>query len=676
MRISVQVKLLAAFGVVVALMLGVGLFGIARLSSDNQHLGRLASKVVPSTRAVGDINALMNKYRKDQLHYIVASPADRPLSAEGSIKGDLAEDLSLMGRYLTSYRKAGLVEDPVDRRLLDTFESDFARYVALTASFSSLADRGHLLAAGAAVGNGAGDAEYNKLKEVISSWSGHEVRTAEIAATASGSSYRLSVRLIIALLAAAMAIALGVAIVFARRTTRAVREIGNAAKAIAQGDIEQRVDVRSRDEFGEMAKDFDSMIDYLRSTVAVAETIGEGNLEIEVRPRSGRDALGNSLVAMTESLRRLAGENKRLLAASQMEANTDALTALPNRRALMHDLETQLAAAREEQPLILGLFDLNGFKQYNDTFGHPAGDALLSRVGDRLKRSLEGSATAYRMGGDEFCVLAEADASGGAAIARRAASALSEKGEAFTIDCCYGVANLPKDAASPSEALRLADQRMYERKAGRVSASRQTTDVLLKALSERSPGLSEHINEVAQLSAALATSLGLPEAEVKRIELAAELHDIGKVAIPETILNKPGPLDEEEWAFIRRHTEIGERIVTAAPSLAHTSKLVRSHHERYDGSGYPDHLAGEDLPFGARVIAVCDAFGAMTSQRPYSDAISVAEALAELRRCSGSDFDPTVVRAFCELVEHPDSPPEASTPTGEKLVATGDGPPV
>jgi diguanylate cyclase (GGDEF)-like protein len=657
MRVSVQVKLLAAFGVVVGLMLAVGLFGIVRLGSDNKHLGRLALKVVPSTRDVGDINALMNKYRKDQLHYIVALPADRPLSAEGSIDGDLAEDLSLMSHYLSAYRSEGLVEDPADGRLLDTFRADFARYVALTATFSRLADQGRVLAAGEAVGNGAGDAEYNKLKEVIAAWSNHEVKTAQAAEAASHSSYNLSLALILALLASAVVIAGAVAIVLARRMTRAVREIGAAAKAIAQGDIDQRVAVRSRDEFGDMAKDFDSMIDYLHSTVAVAETIAEGNLDIEVQPRSERDALGSALGVMTESLRRLAGENERLLAVSRKEANTDSLTALPNRRALMRDLETQLLQASEEWPLVLALFDLNGFKQYNDTFGHPAGDALLARLGDRLQRAIEGSGVAYRMGGDEFCVLATADASDSAAIARRAASALSERGKAFAIDCSYGVASLPREASSASDALGVADQRMYERKAERVSASRQSTDVLLKVLSERSPGLREHISEVAQLSAMLATSLGLPKAEVKRIELAGELHDIGKVAIPETILSKPGPLDQEEWEFIRRHTEIGERIVTAAPSLAHTGELIRSHHERYDGSGYPDRLAGEDIPFGASILAVCDAFGAMTKERPYSDAITIAEALSELRRCSGSHFHPRVVDAFCKLIEHPEHAP-------------------
>jgi diguanylate cyclase (GGDEF)-like protein len=654
MRGSVQLKMLAAFGVVVALMLAVGLFGIARLGSGNAHLSRLASKVVPSTRAVGDINALMNKYRKDQLHYIVARPADRPLSAQGSIAGDLAEDLTLMSAQLRAYRTQGLVEDAADGQLLATFQADFGRYVALTATFAPLADQGRILQAGETVGNGAGDAEYNNLKAVIAAWNNHEIKTAQVAEASSHSSYSLSVALILALLAAAVAIATAVALMLARRTTRALRDVGSAAKAISQGDIDQRIVVRSRDEFGEMAKDFDSMIDYLRSTVTVAETIAEGNLDIEVQPRSERDALGNSLVTMTDSLRRLAGENERLLEASRKEANTDSLTSLPNRRALMRDLEAQLADAAEDRPLILALFDLNGFKQYNDTFGHLAGDALLVRVGERLRRGLEGSAVAYRMGGDEFCVLAATDAAGGAAIARRAAIALSEKGEAFAIDCAYGVANLPREASSASDALRLSDQRMYERKAGRISAGRQSPDVLLKVLSERTPGLQEHLGEVAQLATMVSRRLGLGESEVMRIELAAELHDVGKVAIPETILSKPGPLDDEEWEFVRRHTEIGERIVGAAPSLAHAAELVRSHHEHYDGSGYPDRLAGEDIPFGACVIGVCDAFGAMTKDRPYSDAITVADALAELRRCSGTQFHPRAVNAFCDLLERPD----------------------
>jgi two-component system, cell cycle response regulator len=336
---------------------------------------------------------------------------------------------------------------------------------------------------------------------------------------------------------------------------------------------------------------------------------------------------------------------------SRHEARHDPLTGLPNRRALIHDLSTALSRANGAEPLILALFDLDGFKQYNDTFGHLAGDALLTRLGERLVTALDGVGTAYRMGGDEFCVIAPLGATRVEEIPALAGHALSETGDAFAIGCSYGVTQLPTEAGSVVDALHLADQRMYEHKAGRSSASRQSTDVLLQVLSERSTDLHEHLSDVARLTMLTAQRLGLPDHEVRRIELAAELHDVGKTAIPDTILNKAGALDAEEWGFMRGHTLVGERIVRAAPSLAHTADLVRSCHERFDGAGYPDGLAADAIPLGASIIAVCDAYDAMVTDRSYRNARSSEQALAELRRCAGSQFDPVVAAAFCALAE-------------------------
>jgi diguanylate cyclase (GGDEF)-like protein len=348
----------------------------------------------------------------------------------------------------------------------------------------------------------------------------------------------------------------------------------------------------------------------------------------------------------------LAAENGDLLAASRTEAVTDALTGLGNRRALIADLEARLADADAGHELMLALFDLDGFKEYNDTFGHPSGDALLARLGDRLSCALEGEVgAAYRMGGDEFCVLVVCERRAGARIAARAARALSETGEAFRIGCSYGTAHVPADAATPADALRLADDRMYEHKSSRASAGRQSADVLLRALAERSPGLTDHLSHVAALATATARRIGLGEADIKRIQVAAELHDVGKVAIPDSILNKPGPLDPDERVFMQRHTEIGERIINAAPALANAAQLVRWSHERHDGTGYPDRLAGEQIPLAASIITVCDAFDAMTSHRPYADAMTHTQALAELRRCAGTQFHPDVVHEFCELIK-------------------------
>jgi two-component system cell cycle response regulator len=177
--------------------------------------------------------------------------------------------------------------------------------------------------------------------------------------------------------------------------------------------------------------------------------------------------------------------------------------------------------------------------------------------------------------------------------------------------------------------------------------TRECLGLLLKVLNEHDPGVLEDLNRMGHLASDVAVSLGLDERQAERVELAARLHDVGKVAIPDAILQKPGPLDPEEWQVMRTHSLIGARIVAAAPSLAHTADLIRSHHERYDGGGYPDGLAGDEIPLEAAIVAVCAAFVAMMRHRPYSDAITVEEALAELRRCAGTQFHHAVVDAFC-----------------------------
>jgi HD-GYP domain-containing protein (c-di-GMP phosphodiesterase class II) len=254
------------------------------------------------------------------------------------------------------------------------------------------------------------------------------------------------------------------------------------------------------------------------------------------------------------------------------------------------------------------------------------------------------------MGGDEFCALVDALEDADATV-EAAAAALTEHGEGFIIGCSYGSVLIPVEAQSSDIALRLADQRMYAQKRGdRTSASRQSANVLLRALAERSPDLGTHLRDVAALAGAVARRFALPVEEVENIRQAAELHDVGKVAIPDAILEKPGTLSRGEWAFIHRHTVIGERIIGAAPALAHIAALVRASHENLDGTGYPDGLTGQRIPLGSRIIAVCDAFHAMTTDRPYREAMDEDAAIAELRRCAGTQFDPAVVDHFCSAL--------------------------
>ncbi|HEY2767589.1 MAG TPA: diguanylate cyclase [Solirubrobacteraceae bacterium] len=353
-----------------------------------------------------------------------------------------------------------------------------------------------------------------------------------------------------------------------------------------------------------------------------------------------------------------AHENLRLVETSADLANHDALTGLGNRRALLRDLDHEAAHATPSRPKLMLLFDLNGFKRYNDTFGHPAGDALLGRLGRSLAVRAGEEGRAYRLGGDEFCALLDI-ARAPEEIAADMAGALLESGERFTIGTCYGEVLLGQETRDPAEALRIADQRLYAQKTLVREPSRpEWRDVLLGLLRERDPELDTHGQHVARLARRLGVEAGMGSDELRKLVAAAELHDVGKAAIPEAILDKPAALDDQERAFVERHTLIGERIIAAAPTGRPVGAIVRATHERWDGQGYPDGLAGEQIPLAARVIAICDAYEAMTSTRSYRPAMPQVEALVELRRCAGSQFDPKLTEMFLKIV---DEEPSACT---------------
>jgi diguanylate cyclase (GGDEF)-like protein len=332
---------------------------------------------------------------------------------------------------------------------------------------------------------------------------------------------------------------------------------------------------------------------------------------------------------------------------SHEDATTDALTGLGNRRKLFADMD-QPADALDRGTKLAAIFDLDGFKAYNDTFGHPAGDALLAALGRKLTLAVAGRGHAYRIGGDEFVVTT--DSIDGEGVLSAAKTALSEQGPGFSIGCSSGSTRL-QTGSSFEDTLHIADQRLYANKrAGRGEAATDAKDALLQVLAEQNASLVVHLGHVSELAACTAASLGLSTSEVGLTRLAAELHDIGKSAMPASILDKPGPLDAAERWFMQRHSEIGERIVAAAPTLKATAPIVRAAHERPDGKGYPDGLSLEEIPISSRIIAVVDAFDAMISDRPYQRAMASGDAIAELRRHAGTQFDPAVVEAFAATI--------------------------
>ena len=351
-------------------------------------------------------------------------------------------------------------------------------------------------------------------------------------------------------------------------------------------------------------------------------------------------------------------------------ALTDPLTGLGNHRSFHERLQRELTAAEQEHGMLsVCLVDIDDFKQVNDRFGHPAGDVVLGQVASRLRQGGE----SFRLGGDEFAVLLpglddrSAVAVANSIVERIGALVLDEIG---SVTVSAGVATYPVQGVARDELIRLADSALYWAKEDGKNQARTYEPVkldvvalealseepdrsaryraaasLAKAVDARDAYTGSHSERVGELAARIARRLGIDEPQVELTRLAARLHDLGKLAIPEEILRKPAELNETERLVLERHPQIGHRMLESL-GVDPIADWVLHHHERWDGSGYPNGLTGDEIPLGARIIFVADAFDAMTSQRVYRKPLSETEALAELRRCSGTQFDPEIVRAF------------------------------
>jgi diguanylate cyclase (GGDEF)-like protein/putative nucleotidyltransferase with HDIG domain len=355
-------------------------------------------------------------------------------------------------------------------------------------------------------------------------------------------------------------------------------------------------------------------------------------------------------------------------------ALTDPLTGLGNHRHFHERLQRELAQADEHGGMVsLCFLDIDDFKRINDQFGHPAGDRVLSQVAARLRQGGE----SFRLGGDEFAVLLvgmdeQLALATTQSIVQRIAE--TELGKAGQITVSAGVATFPQHGRERDSLIRLADGALYWAKehgknqvrlaradvaelsefrrvasgADRIARFRAAAS-LARAVDSRDAYTGSHSERVAHLAAEIATRLGLPAEEVELTRLAGSLHDLGKLAIPEEILRKPAALSDAERLVLERHPQIGYRMLESL-GVDPIAYWVLHHHERWDGAGYPDGLAGDRIPLGARIIFVSDAFDAMTSDRLYRESLSFEDALAEVERCSGSQFDPQVVSAFLACV--------------------------
>ena len=377
-------------------------------------------------------------------------------------------------------------------------------------------------------------------------------------------------------------------------------------------------------------------------------------------------------------------------------ATVDPLTGIPNRQNVLSRVDEELARAnRYRRPFSVVMVDLDHFKRLNDTYGHAAGDVVLRQVAQRLAENVRAVDIVGRFGGEEFLVvLPETGPDAAATLAEKLRRAVAGtpirllEGHDVTVTLSAGVAGGPGDLLHADALVRDADAALYSAKAlGRdnVYVFRETGDLdtvrrspiraeartaaldvgraamaaaqeaLLASLAGRAAWAGKPSTLIAEASVAMARAIDLPEGELDRIRTASLLHDLGKLAIPDDILAKETNLAAAEWRVVTEHPKIGQVVLEQAGALRDAATIVLHHHEWFDGRGYPHGLAGMDIPVGARIVAICDAYEAMVGGRPYRTAISHADAIAELRRMAGVQFDPELVEVFAE--QFPDSVP-------------------
>ena len=412
-----------------------------------------------------------------------------------------------------------------------------------------------------------------------------------------------------------------------------------------------------------------------------ADRIARGDLDVRV-PIS-RDA---SVAKLDRALNAVAEQ----LAATHDAATTDTLTRIPNRATIQDALTEEVARAnRFGRPLSVAFLDIDHFKAINDTWEHHAGDIVLRRVASVLRTNIRSIDHIGRWGGEEFVlVLPETDVDEAAALAEKLRMLVMrepidiEQQEPVNVSISIGVAGGLGQQMRVEELIRHADTAMLSAKGlgrnqvfvfaepdenarvprapisteGRASAleigraARVAAEQMLHSVIEPLPHYRGKPSElIAVIATTMAGHLALPQQEIDRIRVASLLHDVGKVAIPEEILDKPAPLTGAEWQSVIQHPRIGQLILEQAGSLRDAVPIILHHHERFGGSGYPYGLHGQDIPLGARIVAVADAYDAMMHDRPYKAAIGHVAAVSELRRHAGLQFDPALVELFCDL---------------------------
>ncbi len=445
-------------------------------------------------------------------------------------------------------------------------------------------------------------------------------------------------------IAAAVVVALTIvaSIVLSNGIAHPVTALAAGMRKIAAGSLHQRVPPARLHEIDDLSASFNTMATNLEEST---RQLKDANEELERRYQELADA--------------------------RRQAATDGLTGLANHRALQETLAREVERSlRHGRPVAVLMMDIDGFKLFNDTYGYQSGDDVLRQVAQVLRKTCRASDFVGRYGGDEFmAILPETEREGAVSSASRIADAFAHErvptkdGQEIPLTLSIGLAVCPEDSRHKEELLAYADASLYEAKqgsggsgaasdvsVGEVLASQRTPfgvlDSLVQAIDRKDRYTRRHSQQDAEFAVALGEALDLSEGSIRALRIAGFLHDVGKIGVPDRILKKPGPLTEVERAMMRSHVKLSNLIIQGLPNLQDVSDAIYSHHERWDGAGYPRGLKGEEIPLLGRVLAVVDAYSAMILDRPYRKALTHEEAIQELRRNAGAQFDAELVDIF------------------------------